>query len=256
MLLTLPLGAYAQQPKAGGHFRAASASGSSTDSIDPALHSSGYARLLLFGYLNRLAEVDPDGNIISELADHWESTPDALKWTFSLKKGVEFHNGKTLDADDVVATVNYHRGENSKSAINSLVKQIVSVESDGPNTVRFVLAEPNADFVAVMTAPEMGILPLIGGKLDPVAGIGTGGYRIEELKFGVKSLLRRNPNYFKQNRAHFDSVELLAVPDDTARENALVSNAVDAIERINPRTARRACVRVNRSLHDVIASGN
>lgn len=232
--------------------RAASAFGSSTDSIDPALHSSGYARLLLFGYLNRLAEVDSSGNIIPELAEQWESTPDAMKWTFSLKRGVEFHNGKTLDADDVVATVNYHRGENSHSAINSLVKQISSVESDGPNTVRFVLTEPNADFVAVMTAPEMGILPLIGGKLEPLAGIGTGGYRIDELKFGVRSLLKRNPNYFKSNRAHFDSVELLAIPDDTARENALISNAVDAIERINPRTASLLSQREGVELLEVI----
>ncbi|NIU59581.1 MAG: peptide ABC transporter substrate-binding protein, partial [Phycisphaerae bacterium] len=61
-------------------------------------------------------EVDYKGEAIPELAESWEASPDAAKWTFKLRKGVEFHNGKTMDAEDVVYSFNLHRGETKSAA--------------------------------------------------------------------------------------------------------------------------------------------
>jgi peptide/nickel transport system substrate-binding protein len=60
-------------------------------------------------------------------------------WVFNLRKGVEFHNGKTLTADDVIATFNYHRDENSKSAAKGLLSAVTEIKKDGDNQVIFEL---------------------------------------------------------------------------------------------------------------------
>jgi peptide/nickel transport system substrate-binding protein len=67
-------------------------------------------------------------------------------------------------------------------------------------------------------------------------GVGTGGYILEEWKPGIRSVVKRNPNYWKQGRAHFDSVEMLAMKDATARTNALISGQVDAFNFVDPKT--------------------
>ncbi len=62
-----------------------------------------------------MVEIDYKGHAIAGLAESWESTPDAVIWTFKLRKDVEFHNGKTMDAEDVIYSLNLHRGKDSKS---------------------------------------------------------------------------------------------------------------------------------------------
>ena len=72
---------------------------------------------------NHLAEVTVNG-LEPELAESWEASADAATWRFKIRKGVEFHNGKTLDANDVVASINHHRHEESKSAARALLKPV------------------------------------------------------------------------------------------------------------------------------------
>ena len=74
-----------------------------------------------------------DGDVVGELAESWEVSPDATEWVFKLRKGVEFHDGKTLDAEDVVHSINVHRGEDSRSIGAGLVTAIDEVKSDGKN---------------------------------------------------------------------------------------------------------------------------
>ena len=81
------------------------------------------------------------------------------------------------------------------------------------------------------------ILPSKDGAIDPVAGIGTGPYMIESFEAGVRTLGKRNPNYFKEGRAHFDEIEILSIVDVTARQNALMNGSVHAIDRVDPKTA-------------------
>ena len=108
--------AVAATPKKGGRFRLASTGAGIVETLDPALITNTYMRLVSFGQLrNCLTEIAPDGKLIPELAESWEASPDAKVWTFKLRKGVEFHNGKSLTAEDVVASLNHHRGEESQS---------------------------------------------------------------------------------------------------------------------------------------------
>jgi len=77
---------------------------------------------------NQLVVIDEKGVAAPELAESWEASPDAKQWTFNLQKGVEFHNGKTMDADDVIYTINLNRGENTKSPAKGILEPITEIK--------------------------------------------------------------------------------------------------------------------------------
>ena len=70
-----------------------------------------------------MTEVDNDGQLVGELAESYESD-DAKKWVFNLRKGVEFHNGKTMTSQDVIASFGHHRGDDSTSAAKGLLTAV------------------------------------------------------------------------------------------------------------------------------------
>ena len=226
--------AMAQTPQRGGKLTLGLASGSTTDSLDPATYEGTVNTILAYTYANNLAEVDHAGNLVPELAESWTSE-DAITWVFTLRQGVEFHNGKTLAPEDVIASFDHHRGEDSNSAVSGLVSQIREIRADGQNVV-FELEAANADFPYVTSDYHLLILPSADGAIDPTAGIGTGGYVIQSYEPGVRAVASRFANYWKEGRAHFDEVELLSLIDATARQNAVMSGDVDAIDRVDPKT--------------------
>ena len=225
----------AATPKSGGRLRIGMAHGSTTDSLDPGTAENSLMTQVGFTYGNCLTEVDSSGNLKAELAESYESE-DAQTWVFNLRKGVEFHNGKTLTADDVIASLQIHMGEESKSAAKGLLKPVKSLSKDGDNTVIIELDGPNADMPFILSDYHLLILPSKDGKVDPQAGIGTGGYSIEKFEPGVRGEFKRFANYWKDGSAHFDEIELLSLLDTTARQNAIMNGDVDVIDRVDPKT--------------------
>ena len=228
--------AEAQTPKMGGVFRMAVGHGSTTDSLDPATTENDFGTTVNYSRGNCLMEVDKTGTLVPELAESVDSS-DAKTWVFNLRKGVEFHNGKTLTPEDVIASINHHRGENSKSAAKGLVSQITDIRKDGDNQVVFELAGENADFPYIMSDYHLIIMASADGtSVDAQDPIGTGGYVVETFEPGVRALFNRNPNYFKDGAAHFDRFELLSILDVTARQNAVMNGDVDYSGDIDPKT--------------------
>jgi peptide/nickel transport system substrate-binding protein len=230
--------ARAAEPKKGGHFRLGVAGANVNDMHDPATWgTSAIVNIGLWGAVyNNLMEVAPDGTLVPELAASVEPTPDARTWIFKLRDGVTFHNGKPLEAADVVASLNHHRGPDSQSAAKAIVAPIVDLRADGKDTVVIELAEGNADFPYLCTDYHMVIGPAVDGKVDWQSAIGTGGYVFVSHDPGVRMELKRNRDYWKTGRAHFDSVEILGLNDVAARTNALVTGEVHAISRADLKT--------------------
>ena len=226
----------AATPKKGGRLRQGFGHGSTTDSLDPATTENGMMTNVNYTYANNLTEVAPDGSLVGELAESFES-PDAKTWTFKLRKGVEFHNGKTMTADDVIASLDHHRGEASKSAAKGLLKPVKSIRKDGNDTVVVELEKPNSGFPFIVSDYHLLVLPTgSDGKVDPTGGVGTGPYSITKFEPGVRAEFKRHPNYFKGERAHFDEVESLSLLDTTARQNAIMNGDVDVIDKVDPKT--------------------
>jgi peptide/nickel transport system substrate-binding protein len=228
--------ARAATPKKGGRLRLGLTGGATTDSLDPATLASTMPVNINFQLRNCLVEVDHQGNALPELAESWESSPDATQWTFKLRQGVEFHNGKTLDAQDVAYSFNYHRGEESKSAAKSIVAPITDIKADGKHTVTFTLEGGDADFPYIVSDYHLAIFPADTKGAEFEKGVGTGGYILVEHEPGVRALTKRNPNYWKEGRAHFDEVETLHIADVNARTNALKTGQIDVLDRCELKT--------------------
>src|SRR5262245_10645038 len=232
MLAKAGLGA---DPKPGGKFRVAIGHGSTTDSLDPGTWENQYTADIGMGLIgDGLVGIDQKTNVVPALAETFEPSDDAKSWVYKLRKGVTFHNGKTLTSDDVVATYNYHRGEGSKSAAKSALSTIADVKADGPETVVFTLTGGSADFPYITSDYHLPIFPSQDGKIDWSKGIGTGPYILDKFDPGVRATFKRNPNYY--GKANFDEVELLSVTDVSARTNALVAGDVDYIDRCDLKT--------------------
>jgi peptide/nickel transport system substrate-binding protein len=220
--------ALAAEPKRGGRVRLGLGLGSTTDTLDPATYNDTYMQVVGFGFRNCLTEVNNDDELIPELAESWEASDDATQWTFKLRKGVEFHSGKTLDAEDVIASVAHHRGEASKSPAKGILAPIAEMKADGSETVVFKLNEGNADFPFLLSDYHIGICPAKDGDLDWQSGDGTGGYTLTDFEPGVRSFLTRNPNFFKEGQAFFDEAEVLSIIDVNARTSPVVRAEVRA----------------------------
>lgn len=224
-------------PNRGGKLRLGIGHGSTTDSLDPGTFENLYMQTLGGAIYGKLTAIGNDGQLHPELAESWDVSDDATEWTFNLRKGAEFHNGKTLDSDDVVASLQHHMGEDSKSAAKPIVESISEIETDGKNRVIVKLKAGNADFPFIISDYHVAIMPAEDGKIDATSGIGAGSYAIDSYEPGVRTALKRNPNYFKSDVAHFDSAEMLVILDVAARTNALTTGEIDAMDRVDLKTA-------------------
>ena len=156
-------------------------------------------------------------------------------------KGITFHNGKTVTADDVIASLQHHLGENSKSAAKSLLKEVATMKADGAETVVFELSGGNADFPYTLSDYHMPIMPKKDdGSVDWESGIRTGAYMLEKFTPGVSATFNKNPNYYKADKGWFDRVEFLSIKDAAARTNALLSGEIQYIDRCDLKTLDHA----------------
>ncbi len=241
----------AATPKKGGTVRVGKAHGSTTDTLDPGLFENGFTIGMGFGFNGFLTEVAADGSLAPSIATSWEGSSDASSWTFKLRQGAEFHNGKSVTAEDVVASINHHRGEESTSAAGPLVAPITDVRADGSDTVVFDLEAGNADFPFIVTDYHIPIQPAKDGKMDWQSGIGCGAYKLDVFNPGVGAELSRHANHWTDDVGHFDQVQMLSLVDPNARTAALVSGDVNAIDRVDLKTAGLLGRKPNVNIHSV-----
>ncbi len=243
----------AATPNKGGTFRVGLGGASTTDSLDPATYISSFTQNGCFGGVhNCLTEVAANGDIIPELAERIEASDDAKVWTFHMRRGVEFHNGKTVTAEDAMLSIQHHMGEDSESAAKPLLADVEKISAPDQNTLVIELSNGNADFPFIANDYHIPILPSKDGEVDWQSGAGAGGYVLEDVDWGVRMDLVRNPNYWKgDDRAHFAEVQLLGIDDSTARQTALITGQIDAMNRVELKTSRLLRREPNVKLHDV-----
>ena len=228
--------ARAQAPKKGGRLRMGLVDANAGDNLDPAKTIGRVEAVTTQQLRNPLVELDHESKPTDGLAESWEATPDAKTWRFRLREGVEFHNGKTLDTEDVLYSINYHRSEDSTSGAKTLLEQVVDMRADGKHTVVFELSGGNADFPYIISDYHLQMVPAGTKGEEFEKGVGTGAYMLVEHDPGTRILCKRNPNYWTEGRGHFDEVETLGINDTAARTNALRSGQIDVMNEPDVKT--------------------
>ncbi|MCC7319718.1 MAG: ABC transporter substrate-binding protein [Rubellimicrobium sp.] len=224
-------------PKKGGHLRVGVAAGTSGETLDPTGVPVDAGFLAWGTSKSTLVDIDANGDLIPKLAETWEVSSDLHRWTFNLRQGVTFHSGKPLTAQDVVASLNLHRGDATTSAVKPLMDAVTDITAEGDHRVVITLSAPNMDFPNLLKTNMFVILPVVDGAIDVNTTDGTGPYKLVSWIPGQSMAFERNPDYWDlENEGHFDTAEVSVIPDPAARMNALRSGQVDLVNGIDLKT--------------------
>lgn len=229
----LSTAANAAGPVMGGTIKVAVSGGSATDSLDPALSTNPTMATIIRMWAQPLLELSETGGLDPIIAEEFSASADARIWTFKIRKGISFSNGQPLTAEDVLATLERHAGEESKSGALGILRGIKDMRVDNGDFV-IELETPNADLPYLLTDYHLMIQPN-GGKDNPTAAIGTGPYMIKEHEAGVRTVFERNPHAWLDGMGYAESVEILPINDDTARMSAIQSGQVHIANRVPPK---------------------
>jgi peptide/nickel transport system substrate-binding protein len=222
-------GKLASSRPAAGTLRLGMAGGSTKDSFDIGTYTDSVAICLGYQVMNGFVEIDAKGLVIPELFESWDVKPGAREWSFKLRSGVTFHNGKSFAVADALYSLNLHRGA-SRSVMVELMKNVLDVRADGPDRLSISLAEGDADFLYVLGDYHMLVVP--DGFDDWSHPIGTGAFRLDMYEPGVRAVTTRQPNYWKRGAGNVQAVELYVINDTNHRLEALRSDQVDVINRV------------------------
>jgi len=176
-----------------------------------------------------LVDLKPDFTPAPALAESWDN-PDDTTWVFHLRKGVKFHDGSELKAEDVKYTFDTILDEKLASPNRAFYTPIKNIEVVDDYTVKFTLDQPYGPFLSYLT---MSIVPKAIVEKDPAAfannPVGTGPYKFVSWKRGDTISLEANPDYWG-GTPKIAKIDLKIVPDNSARVVALEAGDLDFVQ--------------------------
>ncbi|WP_165960718.1 ABC transporter substrate-binding protein [Actinocrispum wychmicini] len=194
--------------------------------LNPVTKSNAWEQALFSLMWNSLVKTGQDLKTQPDLATAWSSSADLRTWTFTLRQGVTFSNGKPLTPADVVSTIEYYRKPDTVTQLKNNVAPIVSVKASGADDVVFELTAPNALFptsielVKIVDTASMSTM-----ESQPAV---TGPFKVKEFVADDHLTLERNPKFFGQ-AAKLDGVKLVKTADASAAVTALQAGDLDAL---------------------------
>ncbi len=178
---------------------------------------------------NRLTRLDENLSVVPDLAESWE-IPDNLTYIFHLRKGVKFHNGREMVADDVKYSLERVLDKKTASPGRSYISLITSIDIIDPYTVKINLSAPLASFLNALTSNNLSIVPReaveANGNLQKVA-VGTGPFMLKEWIPDNSMTLVKNPDYFVKNSPKVDKVIFRVIPEAASLLSGVKSGDLD-----------------------------
>ena len=198
--------------------------------LDPHVTSARSSLQILENVLDTLVTLDAEQNVVPSLAESWEVSDDGLTWTFNLRDGVVFSNGRPLTAEDVVYTYERLLDPETGSGQAYLLAGVEEVSAPDERTVVFSLEAPNPALPSKLAANKaVGIIAresVEDGTIN-TRPIGTGPFKITDFQPGVKVMLERNENYWQEGLPYLDAIDIRIITDESVRRTALVSGDID-----------------------------
>ena len=217
------------EPRRGGHLKVVIGDAVSSDNQDPATAFTVFSTAYSGMVFDALVELDDQWRTSPMLAEEWEVSDDLRTYTFVLRDGVTFHNGKPLTADDVVFSYQRIFDPDLGAAglgIFQAVLDAKGVTKVDKKTVRMELTAPDANFLIKAGGPYAKIVP--DGTTDFSKGShGTGPYTLKSFKGGQGMEVERNPDYWVSELPYLDSVSAVVITDPSTRAQAVLTGDAD-----------------------------
>jgi peptide/nickel transport system substrate-binding protein len=187
-----------------------------------------------------------NGDLEPRIAESWKATNGGRSWVFKIRKGVKFHDGTDLTADDVVYTFKSHLNPSNISAQKGNFKNlfdengIVKVDN---YTVRFNLLSANANFPYTVASTSYGACIMKSGTDGGVNWTKTmmsaGPWIMVSHKENDRTVFKKNKNYWAGNNSSFDTVEHIQFASTEAATPQLLTGRIDAVINVSPTTATK-----------------
>jgi ABC-type transport system substrate-binding protein len=206
---------------------------SAPTNLDPRIGADAYSEHVDGLIFSSLVGRDAKMKVIPDLAESWD-TPDPVTYVFHLRRGVKFHDGRSLTSADVKFTLDSIISGPIKTPKRQTYKLVTSVETPDDDTVVIRLSEPYASLLWNLSLPGIGIVPRGSGSEIAQHPIGTGPFRFVSAATDEEIVLQRNENYFGV-APKIGRLRLRIVPDVTVRALELRKGSADvAINSLTP----------------------
>src|SRR5215469_13776522 len=203
------------------------------------------------GYLvwDTLFAMDEKFEVKPQMVDKWEVSPDKLTWTFTLRDGLEWHDGKPVTAEDCVASIKRWGAKDSMG--QKLVGVVKEFSTPDSKTIKMVLKQPYGLVLESLGKSSSNVpfmMPKRIADTDPntqitdATGYGPFIFKKDEWKPGEKAVYVKNPKYKPRSEAasglaggrvaKVDRVEWITIPDQQTQVNALLNGEIDLIESV------------------------
>lgn len=207
-------------------------------SMDPQIQNDTTSEQVVKMLYNTLLKFEDDGTVVGDLAESWSVSEDKLTWTFNLKQGVKFHNGKELTSADVKAT--FDRALNAEAGglrTTEIIKMFTAVEAPDPYTVTITTDAPYGPMESLMCNMSLGIMDAdyieqYGLDLGTSAAgeNGTGPFKVVSWERDQEIVVERFDDYFG-TPAKLQTVVYTIIPEAASRVIALETGEVDVIDK-------------------------
>ncbi|MBI2906674.1 MAG: ABC transporter substrate-binding protein [Chloroflexi bacterium] len=220
-----------EQPRYGGILTVGT--GGDPPSLDPHRETTSYNYSITTSAYNGLVKYDsqawPAMKVVSDLATGWQLSPDGKVYTFNLAKGVKFHDGAPMTAEDVKFSFERIRDPQlglAKSPRRQQLSNVASIGAPDDSTVKITLGYPQASFLPTIAAFYTGAVMekrlVLEKKGDMTKTImGTGPFKFKDYTSGISFELVKNKDYFLKDRPYLDAVKGYIIADRFARFAAL-----------------------------------
>ena len=222
--------------------------GSSPSNLTCGFQKSAHTNVITEQLYNGLVHTDKNGNIHPELARSWEISSDGLTYTFHLREGVRWHDGKPFTSADVKFSYEEIVGKYHHRA-RATYRRVKRIDTPDPHTVVIHLKTAYAPLLATLTVSGGCIMPkhiyagtdILKNPHNQKDPIGTGPFKLKELKRGSHAILVRNDDYFMKGRPFLDRIIVKIIPSGSSRAVAFESGEIDLMGYyfLNPLDAKR-----------------
>ena len=222
-----------EKPKSGG--TVTMAIGKDLTVMNPLARTFSTDKLIRQLMYESLLDLDEKGDIIPKLAESWEISKDGRVYTFHMRKGVKYHDGKEMTAADAKFAIDYTLNPKNGAYGRQRIITVERAEAVDKNTLRVYLKTPSASFLAVVTdIMAFSVIPQgsVGEGIEKVAKYppGTGPFKFVAWEPRQRIVFERYDDYWGK-KAYLDQLVIRPIPDDTVRFTALRAGDVDIVER-------------------------